>query len=66
VSLWIRVFYLTRFNEHVGKLTSILQKVILDMVLYFIFFLIVIAFFAAVAEVAFRNLLSYNTFYSAY
>jgi len=54
ISLWIRVVYLLRYNEYLGKITGVLEKMAFDLVIYFVFFLIEILFFAFVAEQAFR------------
>jgi hypothetical protein len=40
ISLWIRVVYLLRYNEYLGKITGVLEKMAFDLVIYFVFFLI--------------------------
>jgi len=54
VSMWVRVFYMLRYNQYLGKLTGVLEKLLYDILVFFCFFLIEVLFFAAVAELAFR------------
>ena len=53
-TLWIRVVYLMRYNEYLGRITGILDKIAYDMLIYFSFFLVEVLFFALIAEQAFR------------
>ena len=62
VSMWIRVFYMLRYNEYLGKLTGVLKKLFYDMLVFFCFFLVEVLFFAFVAELCFRKVDQYNTF----
>jgi len=39
-----------RYNEYLGRITGILDKIAHDMLIYFSFFLIEVLFFALVAE----------------
>lgn len=66
VSMWIRVFYMLRYNEWLGKLTGVLEKLLQDIMIFFCFFVVEVMFFAAVAELCFRNLLEYGTFVEAF
>jgi len=50
ISLWIRVVFLLRYNEYLGKITGVLEKMAYDLVIYFVFFLIEILFFTFIAE----------------
>ena len=61
VSMWIRVFYMLRYNQYLGKLSGVLEKLLYDMIVFFGFFLIEILFFSGVAELAFRKVDSYNS-----
>ena len=54
VSMWIRVFYMLRYNEYLGKLTGVLEKLLYDIVVFFCFFLVEVVFFSCVADLAFR------------
>ncbi len=40
VSMWIRVFYMLRYNQYLGKLTGVLERLLYDIVVFFGFFLI--------------------------
>jgi hypothetical protein len=66
VSMWIRVFYMLRYNQYLGKLSGVLEKLLYDIAVFFCFFLIEILFFAAVAELAFRKVDNYNTFLKSF
>jgi len=66
VSLWIRVFYLLRYNEYLGKLSGVVQKLLKDLIIFFMFFLLEVLFFAVVAELAFRRVETYNSTWAAY
>jgi hypothetical protein len=61
VSMWIRVFYMLRYNEYLGKLTGVLEKLLYDIGVFFCFFMIEVLFFSAVAELAFRKVEQYAT-----
>jgi len=50
-----------RYNEYLGKLTGVLEKLLYDIVVFFCFFMIEVLFFAAVAQLAFRKVGQYNT-----
>lgn len=54
VTLWVRVVYLLRYNEYLGKITGVLDKIAGDLIVYFMFFLVEVFFFSALAELAFR------------
>ena len=49
MSLWIRAFYMLRYNEYFGRLTGIVARLIPDVVVFFLFYLIEIFFSAMVA-----------------
>ena len=49
MSLWARCFYMLRYNEYFGRLTGIVQRLIPDVLGFFLFYLIEIFFFAMVA-----------------
>lgn len=61
VSMWIRVFYMLRYNEYLGKLTGVLEKLLYEIGVFFCFFMIEVLFFSAVAELAFRKVEQYAT-----
>lgn len=64
--MWIRVFYMLRYNEFLGKLTGVLEKLLYDMLVFFCFFLIEVMFFSCVAQLAFRNVEQYNSIHQAF
>lgn len=43
-----------RYNEYLGKLTGVLEKLLYDIVVFFCFFLVEVVFFSCVADLAFR------------
>jgi hypothetical protein len=47
--MWIRVFYMLRYNEYLGKLTGVLEKLLYDIAVFFCFFMLEVLFFSAVA-----------------
>jgi hypothetical protein len=61
ISMWVRVFYMLRYNEYLGKLTGVLEKLLYDIFVFFCFFLVEVLFFSAVAQLAFRKVDQYNT-----
>jgi len=50
-----------RYNEYLGKLTGVLEKLLYDIGVFFCFFMIEVLFFSAVAELAFRKVEQYAT-----
>ena len=62
VSLWLRLFYLLRYNEYLGKFFVIVESIFPHIALFFVFFLIELTFFSILSVLCFRNLSSYNTF----
>jgi hypothetical protein len=66
ILLWLRVFFLLRYNEYLGKFIIVVQRVIPDIALFFVFYLLQLALFALLAEGYFRTLPSYNTFWNAF
>ena len=61
VCLWIRVFYLIRFNEYMGRFIGIVERLFYDIFLFFCFYLLQLLFFALMANLSFRTLSNYNT-----
>jgi len=66
IILWIRVFYLIRYNEDIGKFVAILERCIYEVFLFFCIYLIELIFFALAADLCFRDLSNYNTFTKAF
>ena len=54
MSLWVRVVYILRYNEYLGKITGVLDKIAYDLLVYFTFFLVEVFWFSVVAELTFR------------
>jgi len=61
VTMWVRVFYLLRYNEYVGKFMGIVERIIPELAVFFVFFIIELGFFSVMAEVCFRDLPSFST-----
>lgn len=55
-----------RYNEYLGKLTGVLEKLLYDIFVFFCFFLLEVLFFSAVAQLAFRKVDQYNTILQAF
>ena len=62
----MRVVYLLRFNEYLGKITGVLEKIMYDLIIYFMFFLVEVFFFSALAELSFRQIDGYNSTLEAF
>ena len=61
VALWIRVINFTRYNEYLGRFLGVVQRLISEIVLFFVLYLVNLLFFATIAESTFRDLEEYNT-----
>ncbi len=66
IIMWIRVFYLIRFNEDLGKFVSILQRLLYEVFLFFICYIVELVFFALAADLCFRDLSDFNTVPNAF
>jgi hypothetical protein len=66
VCLWIRVFYLLRFNEYMGKFIGVLERLFYDIFIFFCFYLLQLIFFSLISELSFRQLNDYNTAVNAF
>jgi len=66
VIMWIRVFYFLRYNEFMGKFIGIIERLTQEVVLFFIFYIIQLVFFALVSALCFRTLPDYNNTNSAF
>lgn len=61
VIMWIRVFYFLRFNEFMGKFIGIVERLFKEVLLFFVFYIIQLIFFALIAELCFRKPTDYNS-----
>jgi hypothetical protein len=52
ISMWIRVIYLLRFNSYLGKLTGVVQTMLLDLVVYFCYFMLEVLFWSLLLQLA--------------
>lgn len=66
VIMWIRVFYFLRYNEFMGKFIGIIERLTQEVLLFFIFYIIQLVFFALVSALCFRQLPDYNNLNSAF
>lgn len=39
VIMWIRVFYFLRYNEFMGKFIGVVERLLYDVILFFIFYI---------------------------
>jgi membrane-anchored protein YejM (alkaline phosphatase superfamily) len=56
VLLWIRVINFIRYQEDLGRFVTVVKKLVSEIVLYFVLYIINLLTFATIAESAFRNL----------
>lgn len=61
VVLWLRVINFTRYNEYLGRFLGVVKRLISEIALFFVLYLINLLIFAVIAESAFRDLKEYNT-----
>ena len=66
VIMWIRVFYFLRYNEYLGKFITVVEKIVKEVCLFFIFYILQLIFFALVAELCFRRNQNYNSAFVAF
>ena len=66
VALWIRVINFTRYNEYLGRFLGVVYRLISEIILFFVIYLVNLFFFATVAESSFRDLDEYNTLMVAF
>jgi len=66
VSLWIRVINFTKYNEYMGRFLGVVRRLIQEIALIFILYLINLCGFSLFAETAFRELPQYNSRYEAF
>lgn len=61
IALWIRVISFTKYNDFLGRYYGIVQRLVFEIFLFFIIYLINLVFFAVLADSSFRELKDYNT-----
>lgn len=61
VVLWMRVINFARYNEHLGKYLGVVKRLMSELVLFFVIYLVNLIFFATLAESSFTDLAEYNT-----
>ena len=66
VIMWIRVFYFLRYNEYLGKFITVVEKIVKEVCLFFVFYILQLIFFALIAELCFRRNDNYNTAFVAF
>jgi hypothetical protein len=66
VALWIRVLNFTRYNEHLGRFLGVVKRLIPELSLFFILYLVNLMIFSGIAESAFPDLEEYNLFIVAF
>jgi hypothetical protein len=50
--IWIRAIFLLRYNSYLGKLTGVVQTMLLELVVYFGYFLLEVLFWALLLQLA--------------
>jgi hypothetical protein len=66
VIMWVRVFYYLRYNEYLGKFITVVERIVKEVCLIFIFYIIQLIFFALVAELCFRRNDNYSSAFVAF
>ena len=66
VFMWVRVINFIRYQEDLGRFVTVVKKLVSEIVLYFVLYIINLVTFATIAESAFRNLVKYNTVWEAF
>lgn len=62
VALWLRVLNFTRYNEYLGRFLGVVKRIISEIVIFFILYLVNLLVFAAIAESCFTDLERYSNF----
>jgi hypothetical protein len=66
VIMWVRVFYYLRYNEYLGKFITVVERIVKEVCLIFIFYIIQLIFFSLVAELCFRRNDNYSSAFVAF
>lgn len=66
VIMWVRVFYYLRYNEYLGKFITVVERIVKEVCLIFIFYIIQLIFFALIAELCFRRNDNYSSAFVAF
>ena len=61
VIMWIRVFYFLRYNEFMGKFIGIVERLFNEVLLFFVFYILQLVFWALIADLCFRVPTDYNS-----
>lgn len=64
--LWVRVMNFMRYLEELGKFVSVVRKLIPEIFLFFMMYIVNLFFFSTIAVAAFRDLKEYNTLWEAF
>lgn len=66
VVLWIRVFYFIRYNEFMGKFVGVVERLIMEVAMFFGLYILQLVFFSLMSELCFRRLANYSTAVQAF
>lgn len=61
VSLWVRCVQFAAFNEYLGRFVGVVKRLISELLLYFVLYVINLVSFSFLAEAAFKELPEYST-----
>lgn len=61
IALWVRVISFTKYNDYLGRYFGIVQRLVFEIFLFFVIYLINLIFFAVLADSSFREMKDYNT-----
>jgi hypothetical protein len=60
-ALWIRVISYAKYNEYLGRFFGIVKRIVSEISLFFVLYLINLLWFALLSETSFREFDEYNT-----
>jgi len=66
VCLWLRVINFSRYNEYLGRFMGVVKRLVSEIILFFVLYLINLLLFATIAESSFRDLSEYNNVWVAF
>ena len=66
VALWVRVLNFSRYNEYLGRFLGVVKRLLSEIVLFFVLYLVNLIVFAAIAESSFTDLDDYKGFINSF
>lgn len=66
ILLWIRVINFVRYNDYLGRYLGVVSRLISEISLFIVIYVVNLIFFALLAESSFRELNEYNDFWDGF